>query len=229
MDEASVDPCWYVLGAGNPVALIDAAGVPTLPASPVSICMGALFPDPCAAPGTVSNLITLQFADPCGAGSTEVMVTADTLRSGIVGQSGEFNVTYPGPTSLGGCDYYGPDRAVAVALGCPICWAHFSNQCYGDANGSMQGNPLTGFWAVGSNDLAILISAWQIKDTPGQPPGTQLNSTQICADFDHARQGNPLSGYWRVGSNDLAILVANWQIKTTASNAPPGDFCRDMP
>lgn len=220
-DEASEDPCAYTLGAGNPVAQTDAAGIEALPASPVSICMGALYADPCAAPGTVSNLITLQLDDPCGAGSCDVTISADTLRGEVQGAE-EFNVTYPGPTNVLFDCYTASDKSVWDAVGKPACWC-FPNQCYGDADGTLQGSLLTGYWAVGSDDLAILYSAWQIKDTTGQPPGTQLDSTQICADFNHARQGSLLTGYWRVGSDDLAIMYANWQKITTATNAPPGD------
>jgi len=87
-----------------------------------------------------------------------------------------------------------------VTEGKPQCWG-YPRQCHGDADGKAQ----LGLW-VGSNDLAILKSAYNKALTQIPPGGT-------CADFDHKAQ---LGLY--VGSNDLAILKKYYN--AAASNVP---------
>jgi hypothetical protein len=96
-----------------------------------------------------------------------------------------------------------------LKFGRPACWCYPRN-CHGDADGRLMGCGICARWYVGTNDLDVLISAWQIKEPP-KGPGIWGNA--ICADFDRKEQGNHTIGFWRVGPGDLNILVANWQIK----------------
>ena len=96
-----------------------------------------------------------------------------------------------------------------VSVGKPNCWC-YPRQCHGDADGTKLGTSILGYWYVGTSDLAVLSSAWTIKE-PTKGPG--LTGTQICADFARDKQGTSVLGYWRVGTNDLAALVAYWTVK----------------
>jgi hypothetical protein len=95
------------------------------------------------------------------------------------------------------------DYAEWTKAGRPICWC-YSRQCKGDADGLSQGKE--NYW-VGTNDLTILRSAWQITNGPVGPGA--------CADFDHLTQGKE---NYRVSSNDLTILRTYWQM----TNGPTG-------
>ena len=109
-----------------------------------------------------------------------------------------------------------------VAFGKPGCWCGSGHpdanprQCYGDADGLAQGSALFGYEYVGTDDLAMLIDAWRIKEPP---KGPGISGNQICADFDHAQQGSTLFGFERVGTDDLAIMIDYWRIK----EPPKGD------
>jgi hypothetical protein len=96
-----------------------------------------------------------------------------------------------------------------LKFGRPSCWCYPRN-CRGDADGLKMGSVMPGFWYVGTNDLLILISAWQIKEPP-KGPGIWGNA--ICADFDRKEEGNIIVGFWRIGPGDLNILIKYWQIK----------------
>jgi hypothetical protein len=101
-----------------------------------------------------------------------------------------------------------------VDLGKPNCWC-YAKQCYGDADGYLQGSAIFGFKYVSTDDLIILAAAWQINEPPkglgvGSIPGG------VCADFDHKAQGSAVFGFKRVSTDDLIILANNWQI-----NEPP--------
>jgi hypothetical protein len=154
-------------------------------------------------------------------------VTANAARGGIVMEDAtQATSTYCSGTMLPNECYAGmADYAELTAAGKPTCWC-FPRQCHGDADGKKQGGSAAGYYYVGSNDLAILVSAWQIKDSP---KGPGISAAQACADFDHKRQGGSAAGYYRVGSNDLASLVAAWQIKESPkgpgvpANCPPGN------
>ena len=210
-DEASDDPCSYVMGPGNPRAMTDGAGSQSDPCTSVSICMGALYADPCAAPGTVSNLITLQLVDTGSAGSCDVTISADTLRAEVQGAD-DFNVTYPGPTTvLFDCFPAGyTTYADWVTLGKPGCWCS-AYQCDGDADGATSGVPF--YYRIYTGDLGLVISNWKRKIT-----ATDLNP---CADIDHKSSGVPF--YYRVYTADLGKIITNWKKKDTAL---PGDCPR---
>lgn len=97
-----------------------------------------------------------------------------------------------------------------LKFGRPSCWC-FPRNCRGDADGQKQGSMIMGSWYVGTNDLYILINAWNVKEPPkGHGIGI---AGGICADFDRKEQGNIIIGFSRVGPGDLNILIANWQIK----------------
>jgi hypothetical protein len=103
-----------------------------------------------------------------------------------------------------------------VAVGKPICWT-YPRQCHGDADGLKEGSTATGFYYVGSNDLAILVAAWQVKEPPFGP-GIASITNGICADFAHDQGGNATTGIYRVGPTDLNRLVESWLVK----EAPAG-------
>jgi hypothetical protein len=98
--------------------------------------------------------------------------------------------------------------------GRPNCWA-FPRNCKGDVDGLKQGSALAGYTWVSTNDLSVLLAAFNIKEPtkgigimniPGYP-------NAICADFDHLRQGSALAGYTRVSTNDLTPFLASFNIK----------------
>lgn len=95
-----------------------------------------------------------------------------------------------------------------VAFGKPDCWC-YARQCKGDATGTPDYNK-SGYWYVGTGDLNVLLSAWQVYEPPAGP-GILWILNAICADFDHKAQCNKI-GCWRVGTDDLNILLAHWQV-----------------
>jgi hypothetical protein len=103
-----------------------------------------------------------------------------------------------------------PDYAEWVAVGKPVCWT-YARQCHGDADGlAVAGS--TGTYYVGTDDLNILINAWQVKEPPFGP-GIASIENGICADFGHDKEGNSETGWYRVGTNDLNILIGSWLVK----------------
>ncbi len=119
--------------------------------------------------------------------------------------------------STGPCDCYpcsDPAYADWVSFGKPACWC-FPRQCHGDADGLSQGNAKSGIYYVGTNDLAVLVAAWQVTEPPNGPGIATINVggiPGICADFAHDAQGNAKSGIYRVGTNDLNRLITYWQV-----------------
>jgi len=219
----SAGTAYTALGQGHPLAKADAPGEVVFPAGTFAVCMGSLLQSPAAPPASTANLITLQ-AHQGTAGTASATISADTAgRGGSVGKGTAFSVVYPAAavTLTFECFPTGNAKyAEWVSVGKPNCWC-FARQCHGDADGLKQGATISGFWYVGSNDLAVLVSAWQIKE-PTKGPG--LTGNQICADFARDKQGATISGFWRVGSNDLALLVASWQVKEpTKGPGVPGD------
>ena len=103
-----------------------------------------------------------------------------------------------------------PDYAEWVAVGKPVCWT-YSRQCRGDADGKAVASS-TGTYYVGTDDLNILMNAWQVKEPPFGP-GIASVANGICADFTHSAEGNATTGWYRVGANDLNILIENWLVK----------------
>ncbi len=107
--------------------------------------------------------------------------------------------------SSGGADY-----AEWVAVGKPACWM-YPRQCHGDADGlAVAGS--TGTYYVGTDDLNILINAWQVKEPPFGP-GIASIENGICADFGHDKEGSNETGWYRVGTHDLNILIGSWLVK----------------
>jgi len=98
-----------------------------------------------------------------------------------------------------------------VLFGRPDCWCHL-RQCRGDADGKKQGSAFAGYTYVSTDDLAVLIDAWQVKEPP-KGPGIATIPDGICADFNHRKQGSAFAGYMRVGTDDLGIMIASWQVK----------------
>lgn len=142
-----------------------------------------------------------------------VTVAANSIRGGVVCEDG-LSATTNLPITFGGpppdCfPINHPKYNEWVSVGKPDCWC-YPRQCHGDADGCPQGISTTGYWSVGSNDLAYVVCAFTIKEPP-KGPGLQGNL--ICADFARDRQGTTTTGYWRVGTNDLATMVAYWTVK----------------
>ena len=96
-----------------------------------------------------------------------------------------------------------PDYNQWAAVGKPDCWC-YPRQCLGDTNN----NKGVGDYWVSSDDLEVLLAAWQKKYS--QMAGQTHNGIPwICADFDHQIGGGPKLQY-RVSPFDLNILLANW-------------------
>jgi len=199
------------------VANPDAAGVLTaLPATVFSISLGAL--DNTGGQGGVTvggTLCNIQLSN-IGA-SASICVEADGLRGGIVGDnlgtvSTDDCANIAGSTPTECVAATAPFYAEWVAFGKPNCWCYQRN-CRGDADGLSQSSK-KGSWWVGTNDLAVMLAAWQVMEPPAGPG----IGAGICADFDHKAQSSK-KGSWRVGTNDLAILLASWQVMQPPAGA----------
>ncbi|MGD0571784.1 MAG: hypothetical protein ABSB11_02040 [Sedimentisphaerales bacterium] len=119
--------------------------------------------------------------------------------------------------STGPCDCF-PSSDPAyndwVAFGKPACWCYL-RQCHGDADGLTQGNTKSGLYYVGTNDLNVLVGAWQVLEPPKGPGIATITVNGIpgiCADFAHDAQGNTKTGIYRVGTNDLNKMITYWQV-----------------
>ncbi len=203
----------------------DAAGVlSTLPATTFVISLGAL--DNSGNQGGVAAgglLAKIKLSNFTGS-SAQVCIEPDALRGGIVGDS-------LGTVSAAGCasiaKYVSPEcvkstapfYAAWVQFGKPNCWCYARN-CKGDADGKSQSSK-SGTWWVGTNDLNVLLSAWQVLEPPAGP-GILSKPNGICADFARDAQSSK-SGTWRVGTNDLNILLANWQKLEPPAGSGIGD------
>ncbi len=51
-------------------------------------------------------------------------------------------------------------QAMGFECGGPACWCGSGRHCHGDADGLIQGLTYTGYEAVGTDDLAVLATAW---------------------------------------------------------------------
>ena len=117
-----------------------------------------------------------------------------------------------------------------VAHGKPLCWC-YARQCHGDADGDRQGNDFFGWTYVSTDDLNVVIAAWQILEPP-HAEAPNLNGIAdvdggMCADFDHDRQGNDFFGWMRVSTDDLAVLIDAWQALEPPKNDPAHPFYPD--
>jgi len=119
------------------------------------------------------------------------------------------------------------DYAQWVSVSKPDCWC-YPRQCHGDADGKAQGSEKTGIYYVGTNDLNILIAAWQVKEPPNGP-GIASIQNGICADFARDQQGSAKTGLMRVSTNDLNILIANWLVKEPPKGPGTELDCLDCP
>jgi hypothetical protein len=189
----------------------------------ITIEMGALYyPTENSSPNAPPNsgtLFKLTLSEPA-----TVTLALNEIRGGVVLTDPEkpATVTLSQATAVvsGGGDVAaasGSDYAEWVAVGKPACWT-YARQCHGDADGQAVA-ATTGTSYVGTDDLNILISAWQVKEPPFGP-GIASIENGICADFGHDKEGNNEAGWYRVGTNDLNILIANWLVKE--SPAGPG-------
>lgn len=232
IDWAYSNPVNFQVGNGHPLAVATAAGALTADASDFSISMGVLDQagGQAAGPASSANLITLTLKKGT-ADQTTVTVTGDTLRgpaSGVVGSVLTSNLPQTAVVKFGTppcVKETAPFYADWVAFGNPPCWCYARN-CKGDADGKSQGIAATGIWYVGTNDLNLLVKAWQVKESP-KGPGVLSITNGICADFARDKQGIAATGIWRVGTNDLNILVTNWQIKESPKGPGIGDCGTD--
>ncbi len=102
-----------------------------------------------------------------------------------------------------------PDYAEWLSVGAPESWC-FPRQCRGDTDGLFEGTMLGGRYYVGQLDLALIISAWSVKEPPYGPG---LSIEQFAADFDHRKSGSPYTGYTRIGTNDYCIFLEYFHVK----------------
>lgn len=204
----------------------DAAGVlAVLPATTFSISLGAL--DNSGNQGGVTAggvLAKIKLSDISG--SAQVCVEADALRGGIVGDNlGTVDaddcgtIAAPQPTEC--VSSTAPFYADWVAFGKPACWCYAKN-CKGDVDGKQQGNVIQGYTNVYTDDLAVLLAAYGVRE-PTKGPGIASIQNGICADFARNQQGNVIQGYARVYTDDLAILLANYGVREAPKGPGIGD------
>ncbi len=134
------------------------------------------------------------------------VVLTDPDKPATVNLSQATAVVAPGASAKGS----GVDYAEWVSVGSPACWT-YPRQCHGDADGQAVAGT-TGTYYVGTADLNVLISAWQVKEPPAGP-GIASIENGICADFGHDKEGSDATGWYRVGTNDLNILIGSWLVK----------------
>ncbi len=197
----------------SPVAPADAPDLPgQLGTSAIVVELGCLFNvnTPEGAPLATTTLCTIGVSEEAtltlGENATRggVVLIGGGAPSGVVLESGlvTIDVCYPGAPGDPAYDEW-------VDAGKPDCWC-WPRQCHGDADGYKQGTSVFGFRWVDTDDLDVLIDAWQIEQTPH---GVGVTPAQACADFDHLRQGTSVFGFRRVDTDDLDILIASWQIE----------------
>lgn len=195
----------------------------------ITIEMGALYyptdDDSPNAPPNSGQLFKLTLSEPAA-----VTVALNEIRGGIVLTDPEAAATVDltQATNVGvsaGGDVFPsghPDYAEWLAAGKPACWA-YPRQCHGDADGRADGNAGSGLYYVGTQDLNVLVAAWQVKEPPFGP-GIAAIENGICADFARDRGGSEATGIYRVGVTDLNRLVENWLVKEPpAGPGVPGD------
>jgi hypothetical protein len=194
----------------------------------ITIEMGALYyptdDNSPNAPPNQGQLFKLALSEPAS-----VTVTLNEIRGGVVLTNPDVAAAVDLSQATGiaideGSDVFPPTHPKYdewVAVGKPDCWA-YPRQCRGDADGRAIAGK-TGTYYVGTDDLNILMAAWQVREQPFGP-GIASIENGICADFARDQEGSSKTGYYRVGTNDLNILVENWLVKE-APDGPgvPGD------
>ena len=217
-----IDDDGNVTDDGTPVAPADDPGaLGGLGTAGITIEMGSLYEDT-NAPADSGVLCTIVVTENC-----TVNIAGNAARCGegseplgVVMENPDEVVipTYiPGDVVLEvDCfDSAHADYAEWVAVGKPESWCYIY-QCYGDADGIRNGNPISGYARVMMADLNILIPAW--KKPVGDP------AENLAADFNRTLDGNPISGYSRVMMNDLNILITNWKDDAGISADCGGDI-----
>ncbi|HOQ05957.1 MAG TPA: hypothetical protein PKY88_12180 [Anaerohalosphaeraceae bacterium] len=194
----------------------DAAGVlSTLPATTFVISLGALDNSGNQGGVTAGGLLAKIKLSNFAGTSAQVCIEPDALRGGVVGDD-------LGTVSVSGCATISnippecvkstaPFYADWVAFGKPNCWCYQRN-CRGDINGTREGNAVTGYIWVYTQDLSTFLAAYGIKEPP-KGPGVATITNGICADLNRTREGNAVTGYIRVYTQDLPILLANYGVK----------------
>jgi len=214
----AADPCWtdpcYSPACPNTFADANGTGKGT---NKIITELGSLYvagDEPCST-GTLFRIDVIPKTWPS---ECNVTLAVNSTRGGVVNTNGD-----PCTPSLTGCKVtytkcfpcWAPWNLVYAnqwtPQGEPNCWC-YPRQCHGDADGKKQGTSTkTGYWYVGSNDVAILQKAYLVYDSP-RGPGMK-GEPNICADFARDKQGTSTkTGYWRVGSNDLALLSAYYLV-----------------
>lgn len=149
----------YNLGDGGPLADKDGPGLPDSPVSEFSVCLGMVDENGLGAgvdPGP-AELCTLEL-NPNGDASTDVTVSADTLRGGAVGSEITIIIDLPGGITItivfGGddCPVGGTPEQIAAwnSWGQPANWCDSCWKC-GDVNSS--GDVTTADYLQVWNDL----------------------------------------------------------------------------
>lgn len=208
-------PC-EIADTGTPV--VPATHAPDNPGglgtNSIVLEFGALYNQgvPDAAPEATTVLCTIQFSEACG-----VTLATNKPRGGVVRIGGE-PVTpelmgVPGPMEC--MRESAPEYSRWVRFGRPACWC-YRFHCRGDANGKNQGG-LFGqpFYPVGTDDLSVLVAAWQVSEANIHSivSGGISGTSGICADFNHASQGGLFGQpFYPVGTDDLSRLVENWRV-----------------
>lgn len=201
----------------DPKANVDGPGMAPLSGS-FALCAGYLVEEN---PGVLAANGSIVFE---ASQETQITLSKNDKRGGVVNAAGEvatnLPITFTIEVAPAECYAGQADYAEWVLAGSPECWC-FSRQCHGDTDNAMAGSSRTGYYYVTADDLAVLASAYQVKDN-----GTVCGITpaQACADFNHARAGSSRTGYWRVDAGDLAILATYYQIKEpTIGTGVPAD------
>jgi hypothetical protein len=154
-------------------------------------------------------------------GTITYTCSATVAKNYVISSTPTAGTSYCGSVAMvvstGTCDCFpssDPAYSDWVAFGKPSCWCNL-RQCHGDADGGYQGSTKTGLYYVGTNDLSVLLGAWQVME-PTKGPGiasiTVNGIPGICADFAHDAQGSTKTGIYRVGTNDLSRLLTYWQV-----------------
>jgi hypothetical protein len=176
-------------------------------------------------PNVVNQLEATATANITAAGLTlgvRTTTCSNTIAAGyVISTNPVAGTSYCGAVayvvSTGPCDCFpssDPAYSDWVSFGKPACWCNL-RQCHGDADGLAQGTAKAGFYYVGTNDLAVLLAAWQVLEPPKGPGIATITVNGIpgiCADFAHDAQGTAKAGIYRVGTNDLSRMLTYWQV-----------------
>lgn len=207
-----IDDDGNVTDDGTPAAPAGAIGTPPdnwgIGTAGITVEMGSLYEDT-NAPASVGVLCTIVVTENC-----TVNIAGNAARCGEGSEA--LGVVMEDPTEVVIPEYIPgvvdiivdcfdsahPDYNEWVAVGKPECWC-YKYQCYGDADGMLNGDIISGYARVKTADLNILIGAW--KRPEGHP------DENLCADFDRKLNGDIISGFSRVKTDDLNILITNWK------------------